>query len=166
MPSISKIILLFLLIIPKFALAESQKIQLEWAYKDLPVKFRLFEAATNRKYKIGEMGYIKKIDELPALREIKDHAFNVNVGGRTLLYLTAENTTDSEISFAVAPHETNPVEFSLGFIFRCLCNGHVYKIPPGQTWYRLMELKSTGTQKTADTIHLKHTAFAVTSTSK
>lgn len=166
MPSINRIFLFLLIAIPFRAFAETQQIQLEWVYKELPLQFRLFEASTNRPFKIGEMGTFTKIDELPALREIKDQAFAVPIGGRILLYLTAENKTDREISFAVAPHETNPIEFSLGFIFRCLCNGHVYKIPPGKSWYRLMELKSTGTQKTTSPIYLKHTAFAVKGTAK
>jgi hypothetical protein len=77
-----------------------------------------------------------------------------------LIYLFVKNTSTKKIRFSVAPHETHPAEHALGFHFNCLCNGHIYEVPPQKTWYRIMHLKNKSTENKAE-VKLHHVLFPV-----
>lgn len=156
-------LVLAILAAPYFAHArgKSLQFQLEWVYKNVPLHIQVGEASDSVADKVATTGVVDDLKGLSLVNPIDDAVFTVEERTSKYMYLFAKNNTDHEIVFSVAPHETNPVEYSLGFAFHCLCNGHVYRVPPGKYWYRIVELHNGGIQKTSDVIHLKHTVFAV-----
>ena len=72
--------------------------------------------------------------------------------------LAVQNNSSSDKYFFAAPHTLSPVETSLGVMFECLCNHHVYKIPSHQWWFRIARLKMDKSQypKNKKVIHVVH----------
>jgi hypothetical protein len=91
--------------------------------------------------KLWEMGTSASEGQLPIGDEIVDGALEVKPGSATRFVLVMRNTTNAPMYFFAAPHHVNPVQLSLGFKFKCLCINHAFEVPPGHTWYRVVELR-------------------------
>lgn len=133
---------------------------LQWEYKDIPFQFKVYEAPSYVHTRLWETKEIKSLSELPLMRELSKGEVKVNAGGSVHMFLVAQNTTKKEINFGVAPHSTDPIESALGFSFKCLCNGHVYKVSPGNYWYRIIKIQTNSSMR-GDRVQLKHIVFAV-----
>jgi hypothetical protein len=91
--------------------------------------------------KLWEMGTSDSEGQLPIGDEIVNGALEVKPGSATRFVLVMRNTTNAPMYFFAAPHHVNPVQLSLGFKFKCLCINHAFEVPPGHTWYRVVELR-------------------------
>jgi hypothetical protein len=91
--------------------------------------------------KLWEMGTSAAEGELPIGDEIQGGVLEVKPGSATRFVLVMQNATNAPLYFFAAPHQVNPVQLSLGFKFKCLCINHAFEVPPGHTWYRVVELR-------------------------
>ncbi|MCP5467718.1 MAG: hypothetical protein H7A32_00425 [Deltaproteobacteria bacterium] len=86
------------------------------------------------------MGNTKKLSEIPLGKEIQNSTLYLETNKSKRFILVMKNNSSKTLHFFAAPHELSPPELSLGFKFKCLCLNHVYKIPPGEYWYRVVEI--------------------------
>ncbi len=132
---------------PTISLKKSDKvmIHLNWEFKSLPqgLKMELYEPPSQRPYSLWETGSGKDESKLAFSKPISGDGKSIimNPGSKKQFVLVMRNTTNAPVYFFAAPHRTYPEEASLGFKFKCLCINHAFNIPPGETWYRVVELK-------------------------
>lgn len=134
---------------------------IEWDYKNLPFTVELAQSYNNSAKNIGEMGILGTKVLLPPHHINKDGKIPLEEGESSVLILLIKNNSDRKISFSVSPHSTHPAESSLGFYFNCLCNGHIYKVGPKQTWYRIMKLSNIVSTGEVVYVSLKHEIYEV-----
>lgn len=113
-------------------------IQISWDYKKIPAEMKIFELGT-KPVNLWQMGTGKTLQELPISSEINQSTLILMPGMKKTFALVYHNTTDKPLRFFAAPHQAMPVEHSLGFKFHCLCINHIYDVPPGEYWYRVVE---------------------------
>lgn len=161
MHSLSKIVYIILLGLgQKLYASHPTEFQLNWKQGGTAILVRLYELSPKHGLKPSQTGIVdQKVSRL-LQHELKDGKVAVWPGQKQALLLVIENPSEYEFRFSVAPHSTHPESDTLDFKFFCLCNGHVYKIPSGKTWYRLLEIKGDKTL-TAKKIELTHTIIEV-----
>ena len=114
-------------------------VRLAWQYHDFPARVRSFEPISPRKARLWKTGSVKKAADLPVGDELSE--LRLREGERKKFVLVIENGTKAPLYFFAAPHQATPPEFALGFKFKCLCINHSFQIPPGEIWYRVVELR-------------------------
>jgi hypothetical protein len=135
---------------------------IKWDLGKLPLSVSLYEGGVQLLSRGAEMGEFKDRYQLPILKEITDGKIQLTPGDDKPLVLVLKNNTDKAIRFSVAPHSIVPIEASLGFSFKCLCNGHKYTIKPKSSWYRVLDLKTFKQVSPAKSeITLEHQIFPV-----
>lgn len=144
-------------------MATETDFQLLWDFGKLPFDLRIVRI--NGRMQVGEIGIAKPDQQFPQPTPLVDGHVKVALKTEALLVLFLRNTSSKKIRFAVAPHSTTPGESALGFAFTCLCNGHIYEVGPGETWYRVMKLAYRNSQPAASIV-LKHVIFEVTNDNK
>lgn len=97
--------------------------------------------------------------QLPIGKEIKG-ALVLQPGRARTFVLVMRNTTDKEFHFFATPHIPSPPEASIGYLFECLCNSHVFKIASKSIWYRVVRLELNENFSTPKS-SLKHTLVGV-----
>jgi len=140
--------------------------QLDWKFdKNLPIELKTVLAASNEIKRISETGLVSGKVPLRIAKVLDDGKVRVRRGEQAVIYLFIKNTGSRLLRFSVAPHSTDPGIASLGFHFSCLCNGHIYEVPPQGIWYRIMSL---ATKKTIEdsSVKLVHQIFEVKSEAK
>ena len=136
-------------------LAFAAEYRLEWEQRGVALELRTFALPSTTSARVGETALIEKDSDFPVKEELVDGKVRLAPASHAVLLLTARNPGKKEAAFFVAPHESNPIDASLGFQFYCLCNGHVYRVPPGKTWYRVILLKALPEQGESG-VNLKH----------
>lgn len=134
--------------------------KLEWDYDGLPFEVRTARAPGGEVSRVSETGVVSDQVKLPILSQMPDGKVKIADGESAIIYLFVKNNGKKKIRFSVAPHSTHPGASALGFSFNCLCNGHIYEVPPGKIWYRIMELKAHGTGS-KESVQLMHHIFKV-----
>lgn len=158
--SFLRIFLILLLLAAPQALAIYTEVEysVEWEQKNTPLILKTFQVPLAMRRKVGKTGEFKKYEEFPEKIELKKGKITLKADGRAVLLLTAENPTAEPVEFAVAPHETTPPETAINFNFTCLCNGHVYRVPPRGKWYRYLLLKNDDSSP-SPRVTVKHVLF-------
>ncbi len=133
---------------------------LKWHSENLPFDVKTARATTAVKRRVGETGTFSEKLNLPISNQMPDGKIALNNSENGYVYLFIKNNSKKNIRFSVAPHSTHPGASALGFVFNCLCNGHVYTAKPNQIWYRIMELKNDSTNRQKD-IELTHHIFEI-----
>ena len=117
------------------------RVSLAWQNHGLDVPMETFHLPEGSRAKLWEMGTGANAGELPLGEAFPDGRLVVTPGSVNRFVLVMRNPTDAPLYFFAAPHHVNPVQLSLGFKFKCLCINHAFEIPPGHTWYRVVELR-------------------------
>jgi hypothetical protein len=152
---------IFMILALSFGAAHAKtKVKLEWDIGKLPFEVKTAMGPSSISNRVAEHGVYNAKLSLPVSKKLDDGTFEVGSGEKVVLYLLIKNKGSKPIKFSVAPHSTHPGASALGFVFNCLCNGHVYEVPPGAIWYRIMNLNTTEFLDKED-ITLKHTIFEV-----
>lgn len=133
----------FLTLISFFAYADSDTVyNLKWSYDKLPFETEIYEGALSLTSRVSETGVFKGRDQLPIMNDLRTGKIKARPGESKIIILVVKNNSDKPIKFAVAPHNVEPIQASLGIKFNCLCNGHTYTVGGKSSWYRIMELKT------------------------
>ncbi len=117
---------------------------------DVNILFRYPKRTTNRiqtysvkdefKYSIARTGTAANLDKTPAKAKIDSHFTFTKDAHETSFVLIVENKTKNTTYFFAAPHTYKPEGASISAVFECLCNHHVYVIPPKSVWYRIVRV--------------------------
>lgn len=130
-------LLLLLLAVPA---AAELHVTLSWAYDDVPGVMTVHEPAGERP--LWETATVSSLKGVPAGPSFPGQTVPLKAGETRRAVLVYRNPSDKTVRFFAAPHNAEPPRVSLGFKFKCLCTNHVYEVPPGKTWYRVVELKA------------------------
>lgn len=134
-----KIVLLVAAFLPLAAAAGPVKVNIAWEYKDFPAEIEIHEL--KGKPRLWETASVKALDPLQIGGVMENSGFVMEPGQNRRFALVSKNKTDKPLFFFAAPHVVHPAEHSLGFKFKCLCINHAFRVEPGETWYRIVELK-------------------------
>ena len=114
--------------------------KIDWIYQNVPGPMKIYEPSASKPVKLWETNSGKTLEALPVAKEIGDSTVSVYPGGKKQFVLVLKNESDKPLYFFAAPHQMSPAQHSLGFKFKCLCVNHVFKVPSGEYWYRVVEL--------------------------
>ncbi len=118
------------------------KVRLLWENKDFAGTMKVYTPSElGKKKPLWETKAVKDFAQVPVESELVGGALEMAPGTLKKLVLVVKNESKDSYYFFAAPHMVDPVEHSLGFKFHCLCINHAFEVPPGQTWYRVVELK-------------------------
>jgi hypothetical protein len=151
------IICFFFLAAP--AVAKTRQVTVEWDYQNFPLKIELYEPPAN---KATEIAYTELFDDIGAARLGSPIEGPVTVGANRAMALVIKNTGKSAVYFYAVPHTVQPAASSLGQLFECLCNGHVYKIGPGKSWVRIARLSYRPNASKIQSLSIKHEIIGLT----
>ncbi|TGM56634.1 hypothetical protein EHQ97_11955 [Leptospira adleri] len=132
------------------------RVSILWEKKSFPFEMELFEGASQRPVDLWATGTVKEISEAPVASPISGNDLYLKPGSKKKFVLVVRNTTDRDFYFFAAPHSMEPAESALGFKFKCLCINHAFYIPPGEIWYRVVELR-TGGEALGKELKIAHT---------
>ncbi|MDH4128890.1 MAG: hypothetical protein OEV44_09070 [Spirochaetota bacterium] len=140
----------------------SVKIKIAWTYKDFPknVKMEIYEPSPNRTIRLWDTTSEKDPNNIPISSIIKNSTLQMIPGGLKRFILVLKNKTSKPIYFFASPHHIDPPEHSLGFKFKCLCIDHTFEVKPGETWYRVVQLKLSS-NFVGKSINITHTLVTV-----
>jgi hypothetical protein len=152
---------LLALLVLAAAPASGADLSIAWKYQDLPegVSMTIHEPAAGRAFKLWEMGVGDKA-AMPVAGPISESLLRMNPGSKKAFVLVFHNPSDQPVYFFAAPHVADPPEYSLGFKFKCLCVNHVYEVPPGKYWYRVVEMR-LAPKFTGKSLEVRHTLIGV-----
>lgn len=132
----------------------------KWDYQDFPVKLELFSLQNPKFARVGMMGKLKsKVNDFLA-SQISSEEMYVPEGDLVKFAIVVHNTTAKKIYFHLVPHEITPPEYSLGAKFICMCFGHIYSVPPGQYFYRIVSLQNV-TPQVGREFTIRHKVIAI-----
>lgn len=140
--------------------ASKTAIQLAWDYKQVPPTMKIYELNPQKGAKLWDTENVSQLSQAPITTEIPNSVLNFTPGESKMFVLVFKNDSKQTLHFFAAPHSVNPPELSLGFKFKCLCIDHVYEVPAGQYWYRVVELK-TAPNYVGDKVTITHSLIQV-----
>jgi len=117
------------------------RVNFAWQHHGIDAVMKTHHLPPGSRAKLWEMGTAASQGELPIGDVLEQARLEVSPGSVTRFVLLMENSSDAPLYFFAAPHHVNPVQLSLGFKFKCLCINHAFEIPPGHSWYRVVELR-------------------------
>ncbi len=121
-------------------MAVGTSVQIAWDYDKLSTKIELYELAAARPTEVWETGHARTLGDLPVGAKIAGDRFELEARSAKTFVLVMHNPGKTPVAFFAAPHVVHPAEHSLGFKFQCLCINHVFVVPPGEYWYRVVKL--------------------------
>jgi hypothetical protein len=157
---------------PAFALAsaaeQNLKVKLQFDYEKTDLRVKLYDVKSEFKFSVARTAIASSMKDIPVTQAIKDEIlFSTDNKAKTFV-LVVENKSDQTKYFFASPHTYHPGHVSLGMIFECLCNHHVYKVPARMIWYRIVRLETDFTkiskmasEKAKDHIVLSHSFIEV-----
>ena len=137
-------------------------VQISWEYHELPGTMEIYEIRPGTRPKLWETAAVADLGGAPVGPKIKDSKLTSTAGSIERFVLVLKNTTDKTLYFFAAPHQVTPAHHSLGFKFKCLCINHAYTVAPGETWYRVVELRLDKNIE-ADSLDIKHMLIGIDS---
>jgi hypothetical protein len=142
------------------ARAEAVIVKLDWQYQNLPAAMRVYEVKPGENPMLWLTKTTRDLSKAPVGKEITDGEIRLEKGATKRLVLVYPNPESRPLYFFATPHHAEPAEFSLGFKFKCLCIDHAYTIPPNESWYRVVELR-TSRDMLGNRISLSHTLVGI-----
>lgn len=139
----------------------SVRVDIHWKKRGMPLSMEIYEPAVQRPVDLWDTRVVGSLAEAPVSQPISGSSFELAPGSRKMFVLVMKNDTDHPVYFFAAPHHAMPEEYTLGFKFKCLCINHAWEIPPGKTWYRVVELR-LASEFRGDTLSITHTLIGIT----
>ena len=121
-------------------------VKVNFTYVNTSLKMELYNVSPEFVFSISKTLVTRKKNKIPITSPIKD-SIQLDSDGAKTFVMVVRNSSDKPKYFTAVPHTVEPPEASLGVIFECLCNHHVYEIPPGATWYRIVRIELTKDQR-------------------
>lgn len=137
------------------ASAEPLTAKIDWQYQNIAPGMHIYELKSGTKAPLWQTATVKDGALLPVGKEIADGELHIEKGTPKRFVLVYQNTGDTPLYFFATPHRAEPAEYSLGFKFKCLCIDHAYSVGPHETWYRVVELR-TSREMAGNTLALTH----------
>lgn len=134
--------------------------KIAWVYNDIAPQMALYEIDPAQKIRLWTTKSVKQASEVPKGKPIKGEYLVLDKGERKKFLLVMHNPSDKPVYFFAAPHVVEPVEYSLGFKFKCLCINHAFSIGPQETWYRVVELR-VSPDLMGDELTISHTLVGI-----
>lgn len=122
------------------AAAKPVPLHVAWSYDGVPEGMRLYELKPGD-WPVWKTEVVADAAAAPVAGEIPGATVALRPGEKKKVALFYRNATGKTVRFFAAPHSVSPAQASLGFKFLCLCTNHVYTVAPGQSWYRIVELR-------------------------
>jgi hypothetical protein len=97
---------------------------------------------------------------VPFVKELVQ-PFQIGANQRRALALVLTNNTAKPLYFYANFHIYSPGEDSYGVKIVCLCNHHLYAVPPGATWSRIVSTRTTYAFRGRE-IKIKHDILGMT----
>lgn len=119
--------------------SDTVRVRIDWVYKDLSSRIEMYEVKGHAR--LWDTRSVKNLDMAPVAGKIESPVLTLGLGSSKRFVLVMRNETNKPIYFFAAPHHVQPVEYSLGFKFKCLCINHAFTVGSGETWYRVVELR-------------------------
>lgn len=149
---------------PCFAADSTIKVDIKFDYKDTQLRIQLYEIQPEYTYSTARTALAKKMSDIPVTKAMDSTiTFSDKMKAKTFA-LVVENKSAENKYFFATPHTFDPAQGSLGVLFECLCNHHVYRIPPKQIWYRIVRLKVDSLEsnlKSAGKVKVSHAVVEV-----
>ncbi|WP_411823344.1 LIC11469 family lipoprotein adhesin Lsa20 [Leptospira sp. 'Mane'] len=141
--------------------SSSVEIEIGWLYTQLPLKMEIREPSGSQSLALWTTGSVPFGKSAPFSTIIVDSKILLKPGAKKQFLLVMKNDTDSTVYFFAAPHQAHPVEHSFGFKFKCLCVNHAFTVPPGEFWYRVVEIRLSP-EFLGDKLTLTHNVIGIT----
>lgn len=117
-------------------------VTLAWEHRGIPEGMKVHEPGPGAAdLELWHTASAKRFEGIPAGAELAGGKVSLRPGESRRLLLVYHNPGKTAVKFFASPHHVHPDESSLGFEFACLCMNHVYTVPPGGWWWRVVELK-------------------------
>lgn len=112
----------------------------DWDYGGVPPGMALYELTPGAR-KTWTTEVYPSVEKAPVAKKIPASTVNIAPGETRQVALVYSNAGKNTVRFFAAPHSVTPARAALGFKFLCLCTSHVYEVPPGGVWTRVVELR-------------------------
>lgn len=136
------------------------EVLISWENHGLPGTMEIYEVRPGTRPPLWETAAVKNLGKAPVGAKLEGSKLKSQAGRIERFVLVMKNETEETLYFFAAPHQVTPAQHSLGFKFKCLCINHAFKIPPGETWYRIVELR-LDENIDAESIDIKHMLIAL-----
>jgi hypothetical protein len=123
------------------AAQKKMKVTIHFTYGATDLRMQIYNVTPELRYSISKTAITADLKRAPLGTRLSGPLKFASEELEKTFVLVMQNKTDRTRYFYASPHTVNPGAASLGLIFECLCNHHVYKIPPHYTWYRIVRLK-------------------------
>ncbi|TGN10434.1 LIC11469 family lipoprotein adhesin Lsa20 [Leptospira ilyithenensis] len=141
--------------------SNSVEIEIGWQYTQIPLKMEIREPSGSQSLALWTTGSVAFGKNAPFSTPIPDSKILLKPGAKKQFLLVMKNETKEPVYFFAAPHQAHPVEHSFGFKFKCLCVNHAFTVPPGEFWYRVVEIRLSP-EFLGDKLTLTHNVIGIT----
>lgn len=118
---------------------KTMKVYLSFDPVKTNIKMRIYKLPIEKALDIGEITYNSMAEKMPAYQSL-DSGFELKKGAVQAFLMVAENPTNEPIYFFGVAHTVVPEQAGVGFKLGCLCNNHIFDIPPKSRWMRVGSL--------------------------
>jgi hypothetical protein len=116
-------------------------VAIKWKYKNFPLEVQLYEPQNSLQAKfVGQTRTVKKLSAAKVGQKIQN-SINMPRASSASAVMVVTNNTKEDVYFFAVPHMVNPIEASVGQEFTCLCKNHVFHVPAGKIWYRVIKIE-------------------------
>ncbi|HEX7672819.1 MAG TPA: hypothetical protein VF412_01540 [Bdellovibrio sp.] len=122
--------------------AKTLNVKIHFSYDKTPLRIELYDVNPLFKYSIAKTVITSDIKTAPLQKKISSSLSFAKGEDEKTFALVVHNSTDQTRYFFAVPHTNHPGAGSMGLLFECLCNHHVYKVPAHYYWYRIVRLKA------------------------
>lgn len=138
----------------------STRVQMTFEPKNTSLQLKVYELPLERGPDVGETEVAPLSQPLPKYKSMPE-GFFVKKGGFKPFLMVVENTTKETKYFFAATHSVYPETASVGFRLGCLCNNHVFQVPPESRWTRVGQI-SIESFAPGETIKFVHKLIGLT----
>lgn len=135
-------------------------VRLVWERRGFPAEMHVHEVARERRVDLWETRSVKDLGEAPVGAPIQEGRLRLRPGEVRRVALVVRNTGTSPLYFFAAPHDVQPPEHTLGFKVKCLCINHAFAVPPGESWYRIVEIRLSR-HLVAEALDIRHVLIGI-----
>ncbi len=121
------------------ATAKTMKIYFSFEPVKTSIKMKIYKLPIEKALDVGEITYSSLSESMPAYQSF-DNGFVLKKGAVQAFLMVAENPTNEPIYFFGVSHTVVPEHAGVGFKLGCLCNNHIFDIPPKSRWMRVGSL--------------------------
>lgn len=143
--------------------AEEITAKIDWQYQSIASGMHIYEVKPGEHPNLWQTVSEKNPAKLPIGKEIANGELHFEKGSAKRFVLVYNNPGNTPLYFFATPHHVEPAEYSLGFKFKCLCIDHAYSVGPHESWYRVVELR-TSRDMAGNAISLTHTLVGIDET--